>query len=313
MTATPSIQYCNITDSGIILINGKDAATFLQGQLTCDIAALQPQHMQLAGYCNRQGRLQAILYVFCLIDDNNEKLYLLYLPTDIINHCLTQLKKYAAFSKVALADASQQWRCAGLFVPKGTTSIADLALPTNKNNYCINNNCIIGKIAEERYILLYQDTNNATLTWLSQQGVLVSQQHFQCAQIQDGIASIHAPTIEAFTPHHVNLPLVNGVSFNKGCYLGQEVVARMQHLGKLKQHGYYATGVVNNHYCINDGDEIIIQNEPNKTIGHVICHSQIEDTCHLLLSLQDSALNATLTFKKSPSIILQLHKLPYSW
>lgn len=309
------IQYSYLTDNGLICVQGAEATSFLQGQLTCNMATLQPQHVQLAGYCNRQGRLHAIMLVYCLSDSDGRLTYLLQLPHDIIEQSLQQLTQYAAFSNVNITNVSDQWHSIGIIDSEESTLTMSnqLSFPSSLNACHITDAYIVAKVAENtsRYCLLCRDKTNPIIAWLSQHATCVEQNIWHCENIRAGIAYIHADTIEAFTPHQVNLQLVDGVSFDKGCYLGQEVVARMHHLGKLKQHAYYAISTTQDELVITPGDPIVSQAQ--KIVGHVINSSYLNNSYHLLISVQDVATEQTLTLKKAPTITLELKELPYHW
>ncbi len=315
--STNTILFGHLIDHGIMTVTGNDAMTFLQGQLTCDMTSVTPQHSQLAGYCNRQGRLHAIMRVYCMNDRDNVPSYLLRLPRDIIEHTLAQLQQYAVFSNVTLADASDTWQLIGVMFSEGTpaTSLAEINLPSQHDACQHTKTTLIAAIPglTQRYEILCQDKHNACIDWLSQHATCVEPNHWQYHDIRAGIPRVHANTIETFTPHNVNLQLINGISFTKGCYLGQEIVARMHHLGKLKQHAYHVTCKADQSLVPTPGDTVVTSDNPDKTIGQLITASYIDNTYHMLLSLQDAYVNQPIALKQSPTLSLQLETLPYCW
>lgn len=155
-------------------ILGDNAATFLQGQLTCDINEVAEEHSVLGSHCNQKGR---VLFNFLLLKKDGH--FYLKLPSNMLSFAKNRLEKFAIFSRVTLEEA-------------------DLA-------------CSGYLLAENKL-----------------------------AEIQQGFVTIQPKTKELFTPHELNYPRFKAINFKKGCYTGQEIIARMEYLGKLKKHLYLA-------------------------------------------------------------------------
>ena len=219
---------------GIIRVSGADARSFLQGQLSSDIQQLDAEHTQLSGYCNPKGRLLAI---FRVVPDQDA--ILLIVPQTLLPTILRRLQLYVLRADVQLHDASQTLallECAG----PGAEQVLPDAPIAEQGVLHIEDKHILRLPGDRLRLQVIGPV--AALQRLWQQAVTKAvpstQRAWHLLDIRAGLPMISAATSEAFVPQMVNLHLVGGVSFQKGCYTGQEVVARMQYLGKLKRRMY---------------------------------------------------------------------------
>lgn len=221
------MSYISLIDQGTICIYGPQAETFLQGQLTCDVREVTSEQTRLGALCNNKGR---VLTTFRLWFVNNS--YLMQLSRECIDLTLRVLQKYARFSKVILSDASDSWSYTGLIIDEKTPSVSH-PLPDQPNKLEYSNILWISAITStpKRCVLL-SSTPNAFATPSSATSSL---EEWKIADINAGIPTVTTSTSGEFTPHEINYPFIGGVSFKKGCYTGQEVVARMHYRGKLKK------------------------------------------------------------------------------
>jgi len=220
MTETnPTIATVTLTDQGLIRASGEEAASFLHNLLTNDIAHLADGQARHAGLCTPKGRLIAS---FLIWKENTD--YLLMVSADILPAILKKLSMYVLRSKVKLTDASAERTLLGVIGgnlgPAAAMTTAPLA-----GGAAI-------RLDDERSVLALPA--GQPRPELPPAGRL---EDWHLAEIRAGIPRIVAATQEAFTPQMVNyeLPAVGGVSFQKGCYPGQEIVARTQYLGKVKR------------------------------------------------------------------------------
>ncbi|OGT45209.1 MAG: hypothetical protein A3E83_08030 [Gammaproteobacteria bacterium RIFCSPHIGHO2_12_FULL_41_20] len=231
------LTYINLPRS-IIKITGKDAKLFLQGQVTCDLNAASPQTSLLGAHCNPQGR---IVFLFRLIQCDED--YYLFLPTEILTIALHSLKKYAVFYKVQLTPLDTVttiglWgEQANAFLSTSALSINTIA--TDAVIHC--NKAIVVPLASSklRYLVIGNPANTL-IQKITTMATLASLQQWQYLDILAGLPTIYPETTEKFLPHDINLHQINGISFQKGCYTGQEIIARMHYKGKLKNHLYHA-------------------------------------------------------------------------
>ena len=214
-TMTPLIHL------GLISVNGADSARFLQGQVTCDVEQLSTEQSLIGARCNPKGRA---LTSFRLVQVSDDQL-LMIMDHSLIQSSLDELSKFAAFFKVQLTDASQQYCCIGL------TGKYSTSLDTQKAITC--------QFSDDRQLLVIPE-NQAEALWfeLIEQAIQVGTEFWELQDIKAGVANVQLETSAIFIPQMLNLQAIDGISFKKGCYTGQEVVARMKYLGKLKRRMY---------------------------------------------------------------------------
>lgn len=263
---------CKIDAYSIIKANGIDCEKFLQGQLTCDMRDINEHRSSLGAYCNHKGRILALMRILKKADN-----YYLILSKALLNETLSLLKKYILFSKVQLTDVSLSYKhfgCSGSNMPTILTKLFD-KIPLQVNEVTTHENISIIYIpgGQPRYELI-GETDAMEKLWqtLAKETVIVDPSAWQLLNIRANIPSIYPTTMEQFTPHMINLPELGGVSFSKGCYVGQEIIARTQYLGKVKKHMVHASLESDEHP--QAGDNLVDNN--NAEIGKIIdsCESQ---------------------------------------
>jgi folate-binding protein YgfZ len=221
---TQTSHFVPLTDQGLIRASGEDAAGFLHNLLTNDINHLALGEARYAGLCTPKGRMIASFLVWREGDD-----YLLQLSTDILPGILKKLSMYVLRSKVKLTDVSGERTLYGVL--GGTLGPAE---PMTTAPF--GGGTAVRLDAGRCLLALPQGRTPADL---SPAGRI---EDWHLAEIRAGIPRIVATTQEAFVPQMINyeIPAVGGVSFQKGCYPGQEIVARTQYLGKVKRRMYRA-------------------------------------------------------------------------
>lgn len=239
LAARDKAVMAHLGDLGLIRASGVDAATFLHNLLTNDVAGITPKDARFAGFCTAKGRLLALLLVWRDGED-----FLLMLPREILPVILRKLSMYVLRAKVKLSDASAEKVLIGLSgaVPPAPTFARELdALPrfgvlTGDGGQAI-------RLDGTRSLLVLEPAA-ATSAWqpLATAARPVGLAAWQWLEIAAGQPRVVAATQEAFVPQMLNmeLPAVGGVSFTKGCYPGQEIVARTQYLGKVKRRTFRA-------------------------------------------------------------------------
>lgn len=228
----------DLSHFSLIKASGEDAVTFLQGQLTNNIEQVTNESSQLSGYCNQKGRLLATFRIF----RHQEELYLL-LPEELYEDTFKRLKMYIMRSKVTFDNCSVDYVSIGLSGPSASEKLQEQLknIPVNTDDVTHVNDLSIIKLSgtQPRYQITGPVDQIITL-WqnLDVNAAPVGQDVWNLLEIQAGIPTIYQPTVESFVPQMINYELINGVSFKKGCYTGQEIVARMHYLGKLKRRMY---------------------------------------------------------------------------
>ncbi len=234
-----------LINDALIAVSGKDAFDFLQGQLSCDMQRVTEWQASLAAYCDHKGRVLASLYV-CYIQDR----YLLRLDCSLATSIMERLNKYIIMADVKLtqlhtpllgwiaaADNPQSdanlWDC---FKPSELSNPAVIQEDThyilNAIRYSSYGWAIKVAMSPARYIICLLPKYQPPLTASGDHNL---SQLWGVCDITDGIAHITDLTSGLFTPHMLNLHKHDTISFTKGCFVGQEIIARTQHLGRLKR------------------------------------------------------------------------------
>lgn len=210
-----------LDEFGILAVTGKDAATFLQGYTTCDVNEISASHSTLGAMCNLQGRMICNFRVAPMEDG-----LLLRMDRSLIEPTREFLKKYIVFSKAETRDDSDTWQCFGVIGDGWGT------LPATVNELLAG---------EDHYIVRVSDAGPRFEVWTRAPLAAfdrmseVTAEHWRRHEIADGLAWVTAATSDNFIPQMFNYDYLDGISFNKGCYLGQEIVARMHHRGQVKR------------------------------------------------------------------------------
>lgn len=222
---------CDLADLGVLAVTGAKSADFLHGQTTADFVKSPPTGPIRGACCNPQGRVFTLFTAL-----RTDAGYLLIMPRALVAPSREALARYAALSRVELADASAAYRILGLAGPAADRLASELEGPNGGGS--IDGTRALCHAAQ-RYLLLVP-TAVAEACWaaLAQCARPVGLPLWHLADIRAGIAALSPETREQFVPQMLGLEQRGAVSFTKGCYTGQEVVARSQHLGKLKRHLY---------------------------------------------------------------------------
>jgi tRNA-modifying protein YgfZ len=267
---------CPLSHLAVLSVTGKDAAKLLQGQITCNVNDISETKSSLAALCNPKGRAIA---TFLLVKKGDT--FFLILPVELLETVKKRLQMYVLRSDVKITDSSDELCLIGLCEPDQTVrpfvteiqqGIVSVSLPALTSRK-----------------LLIIDADNAIRFWSEQ----VDSQGYRKADsnewlyldIISGIPWITAATSEEFIPQMLNLDKLGGISFNKGCYTGQEVVARTHYLGKAKREMFLAecqTSVPpeSNSSIVNRGSE------EQEVVGKVLLAQQGRQNCKMLIILQ---------------------------
>lgn len=305
---SPENTYVMPLEQGLIEIKGPDSVKFLQGQVTCDVRELAEKTTRLGAQCNIKGRM---LLCFRAMQSDNERI-LLRVHSGLVANGLASLGKYIVFSKAKLADVTSSYRYLGIAGAQAAhlvkeTFAVDLA---KDEDWQAADEHLIIRIAENRYECWIAASEAETI-WnkLSAHTIPAGQNLWNLLNIQAGIGDITPETYEAFTPQAINFQLVNGINFRKGCYTGQEIVARLHYRGTLKRHMYRFEFSSVDHSLPLPGSEL--KNAEGKTVGEVILAAYTNDQGgELLASVVDDE-RVTIYLANNPQK-LSLLSLPYA-
>ena len=198
---------------GFLAVTGRDAQKFLQGYTTCDLDELPPGKASAGAICNIKGRM-VCNFLLCREEDG----FLLRIHRNLIEPVIAFLGKYIVFSKASLVDRTDTLHCYGL------TAEGD-NFPQAQSGITPTSDGLLIKVSEAPRFELWstepQKASGEPQQWLQ-------------AELSEGIAWVDESSTEEYIPQMFNLQALDGISFSKGCYLGQEIVARMQYRGELK-------------------------------------------------------------------------------
>jgi folate-binding protein YgfZ len=296
----------DLSDLGLLQVTGKHAKQFLQGQLTCNLEEVNEHQTRLGAHCDVKGRVQATFRLFFY-----QNAYYFLLPRHMVQYLLVALKKYAVFSKVDLSDVSDNWQKMGVYGSGIAALLRTQKLYTKEEN---------GLLAHEptlslsipgptpRFILLSFSHKSITsiVTTCSPQTL----NDWYLFDIMAGIPTIYPETSAEFTPHQLNYPALGGVSFNKGCYIGQEIIARTQYLGKPKSRLYRVSFQANKHAL--PGTSLLGKGEQTRKGTVIMSAKDGFNHYQALVCLQNQAISHTIYLGNAEASLINLLKLPYS-
>ena len=296
----------NLIDLGLIQISGKDAKPFLQGQLTCDLEEINAEQSRLGAHCDVKGRIIASFRLFFYQDA-----YYLLLPLSTLPFLLASLKKYAVFSKVSLTEVSKDWQKIGLYGPTIKDLLEEQELYSAKvNGAAVADHklslAIPGPISR---VILLAPVSNVIISFVDSQFEQESVDHWHLLDIMAGIPTIYPETSGQFTPHQLNFTQIGGVSFTKGCYIGQEIIARTHYLGKSKSRLYRVRFEANSPFLLSTplfGD----QNTEKGTL--IMCAKEQDNRYEALVCLQTQAISHSIRLGSFEGPLLDFLELPYS-
>lgn len=229
--AAPRLASGQLDHIGLLRFSGPDAGVFLQGQVSNDTRRLSAQEPLLAAYCTAQGRVISLLH---LLPHSSGIIALL--PHDVLLPTMQGLRKFVLRAKVEIADLSEQF---GVFGQHGAEALRAVGLPVPDavNGYVEQGGLGVGRVhtGSSRYWLIGATESLAEHGFAGSRDALTVERDWRLANIHAGLPQVYAPSSELFVPQMLNLDLIDGISFTKGCYTGQEIVARTQHLGRIKR------------------------------------------------------------------------------
>ncbi len=220
-----------LTQFGLLAVTGSDAESFLQGQTTCHVGHITPQQSGLGALCNLKGR---VIANFTIV--RTAQGFFLLLPLELLETVETRLRRYVMRSDVTLEAVTGQWSLFGLVGDASKALRTQYGIVLSNDNYAATtaDGWIVINAptadAERTLLMIRRDQAEAFWSAFKPNEAIdsCSDSQWLLEDIVSGIATITTATEELFVPQMINLDLLGGVSFDKGCYTGQEVVARMR-------------------------------------------------------------------------------------
>jgi len=302
------VTLTDLGDQGVLALKGIDSKRFLQGQSTSDTSQLD-EHTSLPGaICNPKGRMLTSYQALEPVTDS----VLLVMHRSLVDTTINNVGKYAAFFKTSLSNASDEYRLFGISGPDCEAALESCfdVKPTAINQIVISGDCLLLRIATQQ-LLVIVTTGAAEALWLKLASTCtptgISYWHLQ--SIQAGLAQVRAETFEQFVPQMFNLQATGAVNFKKGCYTGQEIVARMQYLGKLKRRTYRV--IIDDSNPPDAGTEIYAS-ETNKLVGSVLMAAPAnEKNTEMLAVLHEEQADASSFVINGEAVKVSIAELPY--
>ncbi|TNE78063.1 MAG: folate-binding protein [Gammaproteobacteria bacterium] len=288
-TVTPLIH------QGLIAVEGEDACRFLQGQLTCDVTLLAANDSQLGACCNPKGRMLTNFILY----RTEEQRYLMQMHHSLVAPTLQHLQKYAVFFKAKMTDVSNQYVILGL-------SEAASYLSGSSKSYATK-----GLDDGRSIIIVNEDSAQETWQQMTAEITPVGTEYWQLLDIRAGIGFVQAETADMFIPQMLNLQALDGISFRKGCYTGQEVVARMKYLGKLKRHMYRRVTSETSEKALTPGTACYLP-DGEQSIGNLVTTAHNGRDLEMLVVLTDAGAGSKQLLVGEKSFSVSPENLPYS-
>lgn len=299
----PDVFAINLNSYSAISLSGEEQVKYLQGQVTCDINSLAQKKILTGAHCNAKGK---VFSAFRLIERKDE--LLLLQPQSSIQQSLMELKKFGVFAKVEISQTSdiKYLVIAGAQAVSAMTELFQQVPDTLTPVIQMQDTTLVyisGKI--DRYLII--DTEDKIIEISAAiKFPIYNDSVWNLLEINEGFPILSQQYIAEYVPQMLNLQAINGISFTKGCYLGQETVARMQYLGKNKRALFALTGKAVN-VSIGDiiekkigdnwrkaGDVLSAYQAHNgQTFVQAILSKDSEDSTELRIKAQESLLSIT--------------------
>ena len=284
--------YSLLSKYALLHIHGDDATTFLQGQFSCDVAAIAAGGVTLGSYSNAKGRMQAT-FILAGVDGQ----YYLLLRKDIAESFCRRLSMFVLRAKVKI-DAVTERNALWLQQDAQAAQPALIDVSEHGLQLSIGHGLMLRLVSQPQAMLWQQG--------LQAVGSMAADYLF----IRAGLGWVSQATFEEFVPQMLNLELLGGISFKKGCYPGQEIVARTQYLGKVKRRLYRANvrGA-----SVKEGAPIITAATGDQVIGRVVLAAEMADgSVACLLVLQHTAWEGQPVLQDNPDAVIEKQPLPYN-
>ena len=300
-TSAPLNGIAPLPHLGIIRAAGADAASFLHNQLTNDVLLMKEGQCRLAAFCNAKGRMQASFVVY----KRSAEEVLLICRKDLIAQTVKRLSMFVLRAKAKLSDASDEFQLLGLAGDAALASVNGASTePWHRH-----------AAGDADVLTFYPALGQPRALWIAPNeiatpaGAPLSAELWQVGEVMSGIAWVELATFEAFVPQMLNYESVDGVNFKKGCYPGQEVVARSQFRGTLKRRAF----IVQSDAPMTAGQEVFSSLDATQPCG-LVAQAASDGGNHVaVVELQLSATeNSSLHLGATNGPALSLLSLPYA-
>lgn len=284
-------QQIILKEFNVIKLTGEQSHEFLQGQVTNDVNQLSKIDWQAGVHCNAKGKAWSTFFAF----EKDKDIYLI-MVADSAAQSLAEFNKYAVFSKTDITDDTAQWSITGVLgEPTTDNDEAKVIALSKQHSLVLSHSANADEVAEN------QSTSNEA-----------SRQQWWYHEISSGRAHLHTPMIGEYVPQMMNLQALGYISFSKGCYMGQEMVARMRYLGKNKRALFIAE--LDDVIALSPGQDVYREMSGNRRKSGKIIQSQSFDgrTVFQAVLPNDTELTETIYLNEENNTSATLRPLPYS-
>jgi len=305
LQATTRPASASLTVLGALAVRGPDARAFLHAQLTNDVEHLPFDRARRAGWCSAKGRLLASFVVVPCAEG-----YLLQVARDLASAVAKRLAMFVLRSKLTVADVSDEYRQLGLWGAGTEARLADCGLPVPAEDLALGRAGEVAavRVGDERLLLLGP---TAQVAELERRLDLPAgkESAWTLAEIRAGRPLIVQATQDLFVPQMVNLEAIGGIDFKKGCYPGQEIVARTQYRGQLKRRMVRARAPAG--VQLAPAQDLFIDDIPGQASGTVVSAAPADGGSELLAVVSVAAEGRVLRIAPNGAA-LEVLDLPYS-
>lgn len=300
----PDLVLCPLSSWSAITVVGDDKKSYLQGQVTCDVVALDPTKSTLGAHCDAKGKMLSVFRLF-----NHNSGYALFQHRSAIEKELQEIKKYAIFSKIEMSQTTDV--CIGVLGQQADDFIDTL------NNQPQDVRVISGgtaiKIEQNHWLLLVSEEQSKNYLKQDSPTIICDESIWDCADILSGQPRIREQDQLEHIPQAMNLQALDGISFKKGCYTGQETVARAKYRGINKRAMFLLEGVSQEELP----EELSIERQVGENwrgAGQILTHYKYSDGKIITLAVLPNNLEAETRFRLThqPNTELTFGRLPYS-
>lgn len=301
------VALCDLGELGVLSLTGPDSAKFLQGQSTADFSKLAPGGALAGACCNLQGRVFTSFVAAATTTG-----ILLVMHRALVAPSLQTLAKYAVFSKTRLADASESYRVLGLAGDRAAAILATLGWRIPDRGSALAADATLAIHCGDTRFLLLVPVAQAQLRWRELEGHArpAGLPLWHLLAIRAGHADVRPETCDQFLPQMLAYHRTGAVSFTKGCYTGQEVVARTQYRGKLKRH-LHRLGIATSNPP-EPGSAIALPRDANPAGSVVLAAPAGAERCEALVVLRDEARDAGVLEFGEARASVEFLPLPYA-
>lgn len=302
-------QYTSLKRDALLHIIGPDSLKFLQGQTSCDTRTVDPQHAVPGVFCTPKGRVTCD-FLLCELGADH---FAMRLRRDIRPGSSAAFGKYIIFSKADLDAERDDWTLIGVWGPDASSVLTKIfgGTPTERFGATSGEGYALVQMDEHsQHFECYLDASSCEkdLAGMAEEMQERNESEWETLQIQSGVARIELATVEEFVPQTLNYDLTGHISFNKGCYTGQEVVARLHYRGKPKRRTYIAE--------LGDGEDCSVGTtlftaDSSQSVGTIVNSSSTPDKTLLLVAATATGAENGLHVGAADGPLLSLGELPY--